>query len=248
MGIPQSRIDKNGALPLHYQLETIVRERIGDHVWNLGMKIPAELDLCKEFGLSRNTVRQALLNLVGQGILYREQGHGTYVSRAPFDYPTDRLMSFNEEMTGRGIVTRATILIAEKTSALPTVADNLGLPAGAEVYRLKRLRFADEKAICLQDAYLPATLFPGILDDFSSNDSLYGRMENVYGLTAAYATERIEASMPSTEETHSLQITKTTPVLRIQRRTFLKNGTPMESVESVYRCDTYCVILNLRRP
>src|SRR5450759_3745825 len=86
------------------------------------------------------------------------------------------------------------------------------------------------------------------LDDFSSNDSLYGRMENVYGLTAAYATERIEASMPSTEETHSLQITKTTPVLRIQRRTFLKNGTPMESVESVYRCDTYCVILNLRRP
>jgi GntR family transcriptional regulator len=243
-----SRIDKNGILPLHYQLEAIIREHVDDHIWNPGTKIPSELDLCKEFGLSRNTVRKALLDLVGQGILYREQGHGTFVSQFPFDYPTDRLVGFSEEMRRRGIVIRAQILVAEKTAVSPAAMDELGILAGTELYRLKRLRFADEKPVCLQDAYLSATLFPGILDEFSSDDSLYERMEHMYGLTPAFATERIEASRPSAQETRSLQITKAMPVLRIQRRTFLKNGTPMESVESVYRGDTYCLVLNLRRP
>jgi len=70
----------------------------------------------------------------------------------------------------------------------------------------------------------------------------------MYGLTPAFATERIEASRPSAEEARLLQITKAMPVLRIQRQTFLKNGTPMESVKAVYRGDKYCVVLNLRRP
>lgn len=248
MGAQNSNIDRNGVLPFYYQLETSIRERIRDHVWNPGTKIPSELDLCKEFGLSRNTVRQALLNLVGKGVLYREQGHGTFVSQLPFDYPTDRLVGFTEEMRRRGIVVRAQILVAEKATVSLTAADELGIPAGADVYRLKRLRFADKKPVCLQDTCLSATLFPGILDEFSSDDSLYERMEQMYALTPAFATERIEASRPSAEEARLLQITKAMPVLRIHRRTFLKNGTPLESVKSVYRGDMYCVVLNLRRP
>jgi GntR family transcriptional regulator len=248
LGAQKSNIDKNGVLPLYYQLETVLRERISDHLWNPGAKIPSELDLCKEFGLSRNTVRQALLNLVDKGVLYREQGHGTFVTQLPFEYPTDRLMSFTEEMTRIGMTSGARILIAETTAVSSQMADDLGLQGGAEMHRLKRLRLADDKPVALEDAYLPVSLFPGILDGFSASDSLYERMNKMYGLVPASATERIEACSPSAEEARLLQITKATPVLRIQRRTFLKNGTPMESVGSVYRGDAYRLVFNLRRP
>ncbi len=247
MGAQTTSIDKNSALPLHYQLETIIRERIRDHMWNSGSKIPSEFDLCKEFGLSRNTVRQALLNLVDKGVLYREQGHGTFVSQLPFDHPTDRLMGFTEEMMRTGASIGARILIAETTTIPSQAADDLGLQSGAEMHRLKRLRFADEKPVALEDAYLPANLFPEILEEFSPTTSLYERMKHMYGLIPASATERIEACRPSAEEARLLQITRTTPVLRIQRRTFLKNGTPIESVEAVYRGDTYRLVFNLRR-
>jgi len=247
LGAQKSNIDKNGVVPFHYQLETILRERIRDHVWNPGTKIPSELDLCREFGLSRNTVRQVLLNLVDKGAIYREQGQGTFVSQLVFDYSTDRLMGFTEEMTRTGVAIGARILIAETTAVPSQVADDLGLQSGAEVYRLKRLRFADEKPVALEDAYLPVTLFPEILDGFLASDSLYERMKGMYGLVPAFATERIEACRSSPEEAKLLQITKATPVLRIQRRTFLKNGAPIESVESVYRGDTYRLVFNLRR-
>ncbi len=247
MGAQKSSIDRNGTLPLHYQLEMIIREHIDKHVWNPGMKISSELDLCKEFGLSRNTVRQALLNLVDKGILYREQGHGTFVSQLPFDYPTDRLMGFTEEMKKTGMTSGARILIAETAAVSSRMADDLGLQSGADMHRLKRLRLADEKPVALEDAYLPTSLFPEILDDFLPGDSLYERMKRMYGVIPASATERIEACRPSTEEARLLQITRATPVLRIQRRTFLKNGIPIESVESVYRGDTYRLVFNLRR-
>jgi len=73
-------IDKQASLPIYRQLKEIIKEKIGDGKFRPGDRIPTEYELCEQFGISRAPVRQALLELVNEGVLYRQQGSGTFVN------------------------------------------------------------------------------------------------------------------------------------------------------------------------
>jgi len=78
---PGGELRRTGSTPLYQQIATILRERIHRGVFRPGERIPTEYDLCEEFGVSRISVRQALAELVHEGLLYRRRGSGTYVER-----------------------------------------------------------------------------------------------------------------------------------------------------------------------
>ena len=74
------KIDKEGGVPLYRQLEEILKERVRNGDFKPGDRIPTELELCEEFGISRTSVRQALADLANDGFLCRHQGRGTFVN------------------------------------------------------------------------------------------------------------------------------------------------------------------------
>ena len=69
-----SAIYRNSPLPRYYQLKEIMRERIRSGEWKPGGLIPSERELGEKYGISRMTARQAITDLVNEGLFYREQG------------------------------------------------------------------------------------------------------------------------------------------------------------------------------
>ena len=79
MNSRQGRIERRSGVPLYRQVAAVLRERIESGVFRPGERIPTEYELCDEFGISRISIRQALGELVHEGLLSRRQGSGTYV-------------------------------------------------------------------------------------------------------------------------------------------------------------------------
>ncbi len=237
-------LDRESAVPLYFQVENLIKSYIKSGNWKSGEKIPSEQELCKMFDVSRNTVRKAISDLIEEGILYIEHGKGTFVPHKMFNHPSERLLGFSEEMKRKNVTPGAKILISKLIDAPSFVRDVL---KEKKVFNLKRLRLADDKPIAIENAYLPESKFPDLLSGFTAKSSLYETLRKKYGVQPYYATETIEASLPNGEETQLLKIKNDKPVLRIERRTFIKSGEIIEFVKAVYRADIYRITLNLRR-
>src|SRR5215211_5088863 len=116
---------KSGPLPRYYQLKEIIRERIRSGEWATGSPIPSERELCARYGISRMTARQSITELVNEGLLYREQGKGTYVGRPKIAQQLLSLTGFTEDMQARDQRPGARVLTAEMWSADQETAERL---------------------------------------------------------------------------------------------------------------------------
>src|SRR5665647_2612042 len=109
-------LDETSPVPLYYQLQEIIRSRIESGQWQPGQQLPPEAELCEEFSLSRGTVRQALADLVREGLLHRRRGKGSFVATPKI---SQDLMSFatgfsayakqaiGTELANRGLAARS---------------------------------------------------------------------------------------------------------------------------------------------
>lgn len=89
-------LNKNSSIPLYYQVKEVIKEKIKCGEWKNDEKIPNELELVNQFSVSRSTVRQAILELVAEGLLIRRKGRGTFVKKLQhegnfmtFSYPDE---------------------------------------------------------------------------------------------------------------------------------------------------------------
>ena len=89
-------LDERSPVPLYYQLQEIIRTRIEGGQWGPGQQLPPEADLCKEFNLSRGTVRQALADLVREGMLHRRRGKGSFVAAPKIQQDIQTLLGFSD--------------------------------------------------------------------------------------------------------------------------------------------------------
>lgn len=231
-------VDKASPLPLYYQLKELLRAEIERGVWRPGDLIPSERELCQTYGISRITVRQALSDLVGEGLLRRDQGRGTFVAAQKIRKTLSRLTGFTAEMHGRGRKPGSRVLRQELAPALPRVAESLEVEAGQPVVLLRRLRLADGEPVGIEAAHLR---FPGcealLQEDLSG--SLYEVLERRHGILPTQADESLEAEPCGRREAELLGIEPRAPVLLIQRLTRDQSLRPFEYVESVYRGDSY---------
>src|ERR1700681_3065055 len=97
-----STVFRKGPLPRYYQLKEIMREKIRLGEWKPGDLIPSERELGEQYGISRMTARQAITELVNEGLFYREQGKGTFVSRHKITQQLIHLTGFTEDISARG--------------------------------------------------------------------------------------------------------------------------------------------------
>jgi len=85
-------IDRNSPIPIYYQLKLLIQEQIKRGEWRPGDKVPTEAELCERYEISRTPVRQALLELVREGVLTRRAGRGTFVAPRPETFTTLRVI------------------------------------------------------------------------------------------------------------------------------------------------------------
>lgn len=237
-------INRNHPLPLYYQLMQELRQRIEEGTWKPGDLIPSERELSETYGISRMTVRQALAELVSDGLLRRDQGRGTFVAKQKIRKRLSRLTSFTEDMRARGKAPRARVLNMKMTSARPKVAEMLQIDLEHQVVLVERLRQADGEPVGIECCHLSFDGCEAILRQDLSG-SLYRLLGERFGLFPTRAQEDIEAGACGSREAQILGIQHGDPVLLIRRRTFDQGQRAFEYVESVYRGDNRILSVEL---
>src|SRR5512142_1421027 len=151
-------VDKKSPIPAYYQLKNIILKKINNGEYAEGDLIPSERDLGESFSISRMTVRQALNQLVMEGVLTREKGRGTFVSRSKLEQKN--IMSFSEAVRRKGMEPSTRVLHFSCDAAAEDLQEILGLKAGEKLYVLRRLRLADGTPVGIEEDFIPIKYCP----------------------------------------------------------------------------------------
>jgi GntR family transcriptional regulator len=219
-------------LPKPYLVRTAVDDMLAD--LSEGDAVPPERELAVRFGVSRETVRQALHELLVEGRIER-RGRGTVVSR-PKLVQSLSLRSYTEGAAERGRVPGRLLVRWEDISATPDMAEALSISAGDAVMHLERVLLADGQRIGLESTYLPKRRFGELTETFDPTTSLYAAIRAT-GVAFGSAVERIETVLPSPREAALLESTTAMPMLLLNRRSVDTGGKPIEMVRALYRGD-----------
>jgi GntR family transcriptional regulator len=228
-------------IPLYYQLENILREKIVSGAFAAGSRLPTESELIRIYGVGRITVRQALAALTKEGLIERKRRRGTFVTerktrRRHFDERIDLTGSLDEIIAAE---TGATFKVIEmnRIDADPQEAELFGLGTGAPLYRVKRLGLRDGKPRDLTINYLPAEIGEKLTPEELSAGSLLQTLETRFGLKLKSATQRITAAMADPYIAKLLDARVGSPILSIERAVYAGGDAPVEFSQTLSRSD-----------
>jgi GntR family transcriptional regulator len=240
-------IYRNSPVPRYHQLKEILRERIRQGEWKPGDLIPSERELSETYGISRMTARQAITDLVNEGVFFREQGKGTFVSQNRITQQLLHLTGFTEDIRARGQHPSTKVLSAAMTPADEVTAEHLLIEPGSQVFLLRRLRLADAEPLAVEVSALDFKGCERLLEEDLEHNSLYQLLEHTYGIPLMEAEQEIEAGLASPEDAETLLIPLGSPVLYTRRTTFTDRNRPIEYARSVYCGTKYTFFTHLKR-
>ncbi len=189
-------------ISLYFQIEEFIANKIQSGEWKPGDKILTEFEMSEKFRVSRSTVRQAILDLVNEGMLVKRQGLGTFVSEAPkrgdyFD------LAFWNEFGEKHILKHFSVVKAHHSVSSP-----LGIHVGAPVTELYRIRCTtDLVPMAVMKSYFSADLFPILKNSNETFEGLlYPMLREKCGLFIHHIKSEIEPVIPTEEERKYLKM------------------------------------------
>jgi DNA-binding GntR family transcriptional regulator len=237
---------RTDGVPVYIQIRESLRAEITRGDLKRGEQLPSENELAAKYNVSRMTVRESIEDLVGEGLLYRRHGVGTFVAYPHLQRDHTRLTSFFDKAEHEGVKVQAKLLSLEVIPATPKVAEALDIPAGSRVIRVKTLRYADGVPITVHDAHIPHQLFPSLVNENLEVQHLWTLFEK-NGYRVRRAIQRLEAREASKEVAHLMKIKEGAPVLFKERTVYADDGTPVEFTYCYNRGDIYSLTVALER-
>jgi len=240
---------ENRVVPLYHQIEQLIRHRVAKSQYAPGSQIPSEHELCRELKVSRITVREALRQLVREGLLVKVQGKGTFVSpETATPLPPIKYTGTLEDIFER--VLRLDVIDVE-ISRVPVpsmLRQLLGVPAYEnELTCIKRLRHINEEPFSFTVNYLPVSIGDRIKKEDLYSAPLMAILERDMKIPIVRATETVEAAPADPEVARRLQIPVVYPVMHVTRTMYTEGDKPFELVETFYRADKYKYSVSLTR-
>lgn len=239
-------LDRSSPVPLYFQLRSVLLQQIESGDLKPGDAIPTERDLIDRYAISRITVRQAVSSLMADGLLYRQQGLGTFVRRNRIEHELSTLTGFSEEMTARGLTPGAKLIAAEMVEADGVVAAKLRLPPNQKLFRLVRVRLADGDPMALDITHCPPDIGEKLIKD-NLKGALYALLEERYGVQLDWADQAIQSVLADEFIGHHLGIKKGMPILLMERVSYAIDGRAVEHSKTYYRADRYIYRVRLKR-
>src|SRR5499426_1361757 len=238
-------------IPLYYQLENILREKIMSGVFAAGSRLPTEAELIRLYGVGRITVRQALAALAKDGLIERKRRRGTFVTerkagRRAFEERIDLTGSLDEIISAEAGM-KFKVIEMRRVEADPQEAELFGLGAGEPLYRVKRLGLREDKPRNLTLDYLPAEIGEKLTLEELSAGSLLQTLETRFGLKLKSATQRITAALADPYLAKSLDVRVGSPMLSIERAVYAGRDAPVEFSQSLSVADLDGYVIRLTR-
>lgn len=228
-------IDRKSGVPLYKQIENYIRDEIESGKYDDGQFLPNEQDLAHKFGVSRNTVRQGIANLVHEGILKRTAGKGTVLAEKHITTHLAEWKSFSEEMLRKGVELKNYFIKVDYEIAPKKVYHHLQLKEKKKLLKLERLRGDIQSPF----VYFVSWFNPKIKltkdDDFSQ--PLYSILQDKYSVDPVYSEEELTAVPASGEISRYLKIKENAPILLRKRLVLNVAEKPIEYNIGYYRSD-----------
>ena len=224
-------------LPKYIQIQTSISNWISQGDLNPGDQIPSERALSQQFKVSRMTVRQAISNLVNLGILQRNHGLGTFVAQPKIEHDIGGLVSFTESTLRRGLNPSGKLLEFAHLLADEKLAHSLHVNIGEKLYRLVRVRYANNEPLVLERCYFPCSRFPQIDRYDLENQSMYHIWREQYGIVFGKMRQILEPVVATDYEAHILSVPVGFYCMLVERITFDHEDQPVEYARDVHRGD-----------
>lgn len=240
-------LERSNPLPLYYQLKEVLRQQIRSGHLEPHSAIPSEPELVASYHVSRATVRQALNELVHEGLLYRQHGKGTFVCEPRIQQTLSELASLSEELKRRGKRPGGLLIVSELIRGNETVRDRLKLADEDQLMRLERVRTADGMPCAHEVDYLPYPRASSIYQRAkeASEGSLYALMI-AEGLGPYVAEQTIKGGVASTREAELLQVATGLAGLRYACTSYDSTGQPVAYSELFFPGDRFDFHMTLR--
>ena len=234
----EQELDKSTPIPLYFQIKEIIREEIEEGRLSPGDSIPSERKLADEFDVSRPTIRQALKELVNEGMLHREKGKGTYVAEPKINYGfIQKLITFYDDLVKKGYEPRTEILKKEIRKPRKGIANKLEISPDEEVIFLQRLRSIENDPLVTVMNFVPRYLCPDLIEVDLEDKSLYNVMAEKYDVKFHRADITLEPGIAEKYDKELLEVEEGSPIHLMKNVTYTKDGTPMDYFESRFRGD-----------
>lgn len=237
-------LDRDSTVPAHAQIEAWLVEQVDTGALRPGDRLPGERDLAARLGVSRMTLRQALARLARHGVLVRTPGRagGAFVAEPQIECDLTGLAGFTEVVRRANARPGARLLTAQTLPAPAHVAQRLDVAEGDPVHEVRRVRTANRAVIALERSYLPADLFPDLLEQ-SLRGSLYQLVAERYGQRPHTAVERLEAVAAREDEAAALGVEPGAPLMLIERTASSVAGRPLEFARDLFRPDRVRIVV-----
>jgi len=239
------KIDHSNKLPLHFQVEELLRKLIDQPPYNTGEFLPPEVEMAKTLGVSRNTIRQATNKLEYEGLIVRKKGYGTKVAENTLTTQLNSWHSFTQEMNEKGISFINYLIKAEWVEAEQKVAAFFNIPAQTEVLRITRLRGDEKGPFVYFESYLHPRI--GVHEGENFSQPLYELLEAKYKTPVSVSHEKIKARIASKITADRLHIKKGEPVLMRERFVSDPGNRPVEYNIGFYIAEKFTYSIEIRR-
>lgn len=206
------------ATPKYHVVADRIRTRILSGSLRPLDQLPTEHQMSEEFSVSRGTIRTALAELTGEGLIRSAQGSGSYVAAASPMTRYFSLSSFDDDMRAIGRTPTTEVLAAEELPAMP--GNPLGVGTGAPLIFLRRLRLADNEPIAVEERWIVEGLCRGLLNDDLAHQSVHWLLTVKYAIPLVRIEHVVERQEANDMEAAILNIPPGTPVLTIERLTY----------------------------
>jgi len=222
---------------LHAFIKEELIDRIKTSVYEVGDQFPTENELCKEFNVSRTTVRMALTQLVQEGYLIRQRGKGSFVAEPKVNqtlsHTDDR---FTQQLQAQGRKGKITLQKIEVVPAKGPQQKRFNIKENDPIQKIKRTRSANDEVTQYEVACVPWDVAPGLTKEQLEN-SLYSTLKDTYNISIHKTSEIVEITLADKDISHYLECEVGLPCFYIETVAEDKNGRVIEFSRSYFRGD-----------
>lgn len=238
-----NKIDKDSKIPLYIQLMNILIYNI-EHYMQEDDQLDSEREICTKYNVSRTTVRQALDELEKNNYIYKVQGKGNFIApRVPVQELV-KVSSFTEQMKSQGKVPSSKILAFEIIEPDHKIINKLKIKNDSLVFKIIRLRLADDIPLIYEITYLPYNKFSALTKELLVENSMYEVFKHTFKTKISSAEEILQGILINKLESIYLNIPQGNPGLKIERIAY-ENDNIIEYTISIARADKFKYKINL---
>lgn len=231
-------INKSLLTPIYIQIADEIKKNIENGIFIPGQMLPSEREFCEMYSTSRMTIRQAISQLVNEGILYKERSKGTFVAKKVIEKQME-LKSFTQDMIGRGFKPGSKIISFVIADPSNEVKEKLCLKSEEKIFLLNRLRLANDTPMAIEYCHLPVKWYPDLFKYNMQEWSLYEIMLKDYRINVSYANQTIKAVRMSKSQAQILLNKESGFGLMATRTLFTSDNIAVEYTTTLYHPDRY---------